>query len=59
MSNFEARLAASQEVLDAARGSELCTECGRPIPAARRAVAPFARRCVECQELLAAEKYHK
>lgn len=32
------------------RGSEDCVQCGYPIPAARRAAAPFAERCVECQE---------
>lgn len=73
MSNFEERLAASQELLDAAvedeiadaaaavsvRGRDTCVECGAAISAARRIAAPFAVRCIECQELLEAERYHR
>lgn len=73
MSNFEERLAARQAALDAAlddgiaaagkavsgNGSDACVECGRAIPAARRMVAPFATRCVGCQELIEAERYHR
>lgn len=28
----------------------LCADCGDPIPAARLARVPGARRCVECQQ---------
>ena len=31
-------------------GSDECIECGDAIPAARRGAAPFAERCVFCQE---------
>ena len=33
----------------AATGSDTCEDCGEEIEAARRAAAPFARRCVTCQ----------
>ena len=73
MSNFEDRLAAAQDKLAAelheevtaassavsGAGSNTCQDCDRPIPKARRIAAPFAVRCVECQELLEAEKYHR
>lgn len=73
MSNFEERLAASQELIDAAvedeiadaaaavsvHGRDTCAECGAMISPARRIAAPFAVRCIECQELLEAEKYHR
>lgn len=39
---FEARLAPS--------GVSECEDCGDLIPPARLAVAPFARRCLHCQE---------
>ncbi len=32
-----------------ATGSATCQDCGEEIEAARRAAAPFARRCVTCQ----------
>ncbi|MCL6285583.1 TraR/DksA C4-type zinc finger protein [Ruegeria sp. 2012CJ41-6] len=35
----------------AANGSGMCDDCGEEIEAARRAAAPFARRCVPCQRL--------
>jgi phage/conjugal plasmid C-4 type zinc finger TraR family protein len=41
-----ARAAASVK----AEGREACMDCGRPIPKQRRLAAPFARRCVDCQE---------
>ncbi|PZU15671.1 MAG: hypothetical protein DI589_27695 [Shinella sp.] len=52
------------EIADAAaavsvRGRETCVECGAVISAARRIAAPFAVRCIECQELLEAERYHR
>ena len=73
MSNFEDRLTAAQDKLAAelddgiaaassavtCEGSDSCIDCGKPISAARRIVAPFARRCIECQELVEAEKYHR
>lgn len=31
-------------------GCEDCTDCGQVISAKRRAAAPFARRCITCQE---------
>lgn len=31
-------------------GSGTCVDCGRAISPARRKAAPFARRCVGCQE---------
>ncbi len=30
-------------------GTASCTECGEPIPEARRKALPGARTCVECQ----------
>jgi RNA polymerase-binding transcription factor DksA len=30
----------------------ICANCGRPIPAARLAVRPFAEYCVACAEKL-------
>lgn len=63
MSNYEERLAASQALIEAeladevaaasaavsGRGSDTCLDCGSPISPERRAAAPFAVRCVECQ----------
>jgi len=34
-----------------ADGAEDCIDCGRPIPPERREVAPFAERCVPCQQI--------
>ncbi|PZR89654.1 MAG: molecular chaperone DnaK [Stutzerimonas stutzeri] len=42
-----------------AHGTGTCVECQSMIPEARRIAAPFAVRCVDCQRLLEAEKYHK
>ncbi|SMF85796.1 transcriptional regulator, TraR/DksA family [Tistlia consotensis] len=33
-------------------GADDCTDCGNPIPAARRQAYPAARRCVVCQGYL-------
>lgn len=33
-----------------AEGRTHCEDCGREIEAARRAAAPFAVRCLECQQ---------
>ena len=30
-------------------GAMICIDCDQPIPAARRAVAPHAFRCISCQ----------
>ena len=30
-------------------GNDDCADCGDPIPAARRAAAPWATRCADCQ----------
>lgn len=40
--------AAAQRAL-ARQGTEDCEDCGAVIPPARRAAAPFATRCVDCQ----------
>lgn len=42
-------IAAAQAVVCRA-GTETCVDCDAVIPAARRAVAPFAVRCVDCQK---------
>lgn len=42
-----------------APGSDVCVECERPIPGDRRRAAPFATRCIECQEMLEAEKFQR
>ncbi|WP_224825611.1 TraR/DksA C4-type zinc finger protein [Cognatishimia sp. MH4019] len=31
-------------------GNSDCVECGRQIPEARRQAAPFADRCIDCQQ---------
>jgi phage/conjugal plasmid C-4 type zinc finger TraR family protein len=31
-------------------GAADCKDCGSEIPAARRAAAPWAKRCITCQE---------
>jgi phage/conjugal plasmid C-4 type zinc finger TraR family protein len=41
------------------RGTTECIDCGREIEKARRAALPAARRCIECQGLIEAEKYHR
>ena len=35
--------------------SNLCVECGQPIPAKRLKIFPGALRCVKCQEELESE----
>lgn len=32
-------------------GQTICNDCGDPIEPARIAAAPFARRCITCQQL--------
>lgn len=38
-----------------AHGADACVECGCVIPKARRIAAPFALRCIECQEAIERE----
>ena len=38
------------------KGSAICCDCDLPIPAARRAAAPFAVRCIGCQKIHENEK---
>jgi phage/conjugal plasmid C-4 type zinc finger TraR family protein len=40
-------------------GSDNCADCGEEIPTARKAAAPFARRCVDCQTFHEEEKLHR
>ncbi len=40
-------------------GTKECVDCGHAIPGRRLAVAPFARRCIECQKIHEQEKYHR
>lgn len=42
-----------------APGAEICVDCGVAIPPERRLAAPWAKRCVECQEFYEAEKLSK
>ena len=32
------------------QGAEFCADCDEPIPAKRRAAAPWAERCISCQD---------
>ncbi|PWV97724.1 TraR/DksA family transcriptional regulator [Hoeflea marina] len=34
----------------AAKGLIECRDCGTQIPSERRSAAPFAERCIECQQ---------
>lgn len=36
--------------LVASRGRDDCKDCGIRIPPERRSAAPFAERCIECQQ---------
>ncbi len=40
-------------------GTADCIDCGRPIEPKRRVAMPAARRCIECQSHIEAEKYHR
>ncbi|WP_391563235.1 TraR/DksA C4-type zinc finger protein [Novosphingobium sp.] len=40
----------AKAALDGA-GADLCRDCGRDIPAARRVALPSAIRCVTCQSI--------
>jgi len=42
----------------AQKGSKICIDCDEPIPAKRREIAPFARRCIECQNDVEAQNKH-
>ncbi|WP_320194727.1 TraR/DksA C4-type zinc finger protein [Agrobacterium rosae] len=54
----EAKIAAASAAV-AVQGTIICQDCQSRIPDQRRAAAPFARRCIECQESHAMEKWHK
>ncbi|MBB3947233.1 phage/conjugal plasmid C-4 type zinc finger TraR family protein [Rhizobium skierniewicense] len=41
------------------RGALICQDCPSKISDERRAAAPFARRCIECQEFHEMEKRHR
>lgn len=41
------------------RGRMICQDCPSKISDERRAAAPFARRCIECQETYELEHRHK
>jgi RNA polymerase-binding transcription factor DksA len=51
-------IAAACEAVSA-MGAEACVDCGTTIPAERRLAAPWARRCIECQEFYEAERLSK
>lgn len=36
----------------AGEGTETCVDCDETIEIERRRVAPFARRCITCQEIM-------
>ena len=73
MSSFDERLAVAEAKLATAlengiaaassavagQGSKTGIDCDKPIPAARRLVAPWAVRWIECQEVIEAEKCHR
>lgn len=42
---------AAQRALVQGAGSDECEDCGCEIPADRRAAAPWAVRCIHCQEI--------
>ena len=45
----EAAIGAAGRLVSAA-GSDDCLDCCEPIEAMRKAAAPFAKRCIGCQE---------
>lgn len=45
---LEARLRDDAAQREGLAGSELCVDCDEPIPAKRRALLPYATRCVDC-----------
>ncbi len=46
----EMRISTIQARLRRGPGSPWCTDCGAPIPEARRRLVPNAVRCLRCQE---------
>lgn len=42
-----------------AAGSDVCIDCGATIPTERRLAAPWAKRCIECQQFYEAERLSK
>jgi len=40
-------------------GTDVCIDCGDPIPVDRKIAAPFARRCFECQKVHEEEKQRR
>lgn len=51
---MEARIRAAEvaiaRAVTAGAGSELCEDCGDPIPVERQRAVPWATRCIFCQE---------
>ena len=54
-----ARMIAEARASLATSGTTECIDCGREIEPKRRAAMPAARRCIECQSHIEAEKYHR
>ncbi|WP_311272369.1 MULTISPECIES: TraR/DksA C4-type zinc finger protein [unclassified Rhizobium] len=54
----ETKIAAASAAVSA-QGATICQDCPSKISDERRAAAPFARRCIECQESYELEKWHK
>lgn len=46
----QAGVARLQAALVGLHQSDRCDDCDAPIPPARRAAAPWATRCVQCQQ---------
>lgn len=49
MIRVEEQVALSRSLLPTGPGTAYCTDCGEPIPKARREVMPGTTHCVECQ----------
>lgn len=45
------RAIAAHKMKDQIEHSGECVDCGEEIPTQRRQALPYARRCVECQEI--------
>lgn len=54
---FRAAEVAAARAVTAGNGSELCEDCGDPIPEERQRAVRWATRCIHCQE--AAERQAK
>lgn len=50
MIRVEELVALSRSLLPTGPGTSHCTDCGEPIPEARRRVMPSARHCVYCKD---------